>query len=214
MDGDLLHTPHNLPECESSETQAISTPLPPVADNAKTGSEENEGVTTPFAADPTTSELPWFTHVSAPNYPWDDTVGESFSRSNDACYDEIVHWRRNVFKVPSGRTGKSFVRELTRMFHAFAEGSALERIALTAAMVMPALLLQKPHPKSKEKDHITHLECRLQLWAEGYLQALMEEVCTIQQQLTQQSKSQNRPIQQTALLLAKLMMEGKVTAGI
>jgi hypothetical protein len=51
------------------------------------------------------------------------------------------------------QAGKSFVRELTRMFQAYADISSLESVALTATMVMPALLLQKPHPKSKAKEH-------------------------------------------------------------
>jgi len=78
--------------------------------------------------------------------------------------------------------GKAFVVEITRMFRAYADASALESIALKAAMVMPALLLQKPHPKSKVKDHINHLECLLQLWKE---KKLMEEGRTIQHQFLQ-----------------------------
>ena len=32
--------------------------------------------------------------------------------------------------------------------------SALESVAMKAAMVIPALLLQKPHPRSIAKDHV------------------------------------------------------------
>ena len=28
-------------------------------------------------------------------------------------YDKIVHFRRNIFNVPSGRAGKVFIEELT-----------------------------------------------------------------------------------------------------
>ena len=76
--------------------------------------------------------------------------GVVFAQAIQNCYKEIVHWKRNLFKVPSGRAGKSFIRELGRMFQAYADASALESIALQAAMAMPALL-QKPHPKSKSK---------------------------------------------------------------
>lgn len=37
--------------------------------------------------------------------------------------------------------------------------------ALKAALVLPALLLQKPHAK----DHSIHLECRIKLWENGYI---------------------------------------------
>ena len=45
----------------------------------------------------------------------------------------------------------------------YAEGCALESVALKAAMVMPSLVLQKPHAKSKMKDHVTHLDRRLDI---------------------------------------------------
>ena len=55
----------------------------------------------------------------------------------------IVHWRRIFSKVSSGKARKDFIRELTRMFRAYADSSAIESVALKAAMAMPALLLQK-----------------------------------------------------------------------
>ena len=58
----------------------------------------------------------------------------------DHAYSVVVHWRRNVFAVPSGKAGTGFVSELSRLFLAYAEGSALESIALKAAMTMCALL--------------------------------------------------------------------------
>ena len=85
----------------------------------------------------------------------------------NVIYSEIVHWRRNVFNVPSGKAGKGFVTELARLIRAYAETSSLEAIALKAVMVMPALLLQKPSRTSRAKDHSTHLARRLQLWKNG-----------------------------------------------
>ena len=59
----------------------------------------------------------------------------------NAAYAEAVHWKMNLFKVPYGKAGKSFVSELARLFKAFATGSALESIGLKAATLMPILLL-------------------------------------------------------------------------
>ena len=70
-----------------------------------------------------------------------------------AAYADVVTCRQNVFNIPSGKNGKAFVSELARLFRSFAEGTALESVALKAAMVMPHLLLQKPSRKSKAKDH-------------------------------------------------------------
>ena len=74
--------------------------------------------------------LPRFTPVPTPNFQWGDQDGESFTRGVDQCYTEIVHWRRNLFKVPSGKAGRTFVHELSRLFQAYAESSALEGVAM------------------------------------------------------------------------------------
>lgn len=79
--------------------------------------------------------------------------GLSVSHAIDTAYSEATHWQRNIFMVPSGKVGKDFVRELARLFSAYGEASVLEGIALKAAMVMTLLLLQKPHPASKTKEH-------------------------------------------------------------
>ena len=75
--------------------------------------------------------------------------GESFSLAITSAYYETVHWRHNLFLVPSGKAGSSFVQALAKLFRAYGEGSALEPVALRAAMVMPILLLQRPHLRSK-----------------------------------------------------------------
>ena len=85
----------------------------------------------------------------------------------DTAYNDIIHWKRNLFLLPSGAAGKSFIQEITRLLQAFANGSQLESIALKASFVMQILLLQKPSKKSKSKDHISHLKRRLELWKQG-----------------------------------------------
>ena len=113
--------------------------------------------------------LPPYSTSSEPTSSWGDVDGETFRCALNGTYDEIVHWKRNLFKVPSGKAGTAFVHELSRMFRAYADHSALENVAMKAAMVMPALLLQKPHSRSKTKDHVLHLACWLQIWGSGKL---------------------------------------------
>ena len=80
-----------------------------------------------------------------------------FSSLIDDAYTQIAHWKSNLFKVPSGSTGKQFVAEIARLFESFATESVLEAVALKAAMTLPALLLQKPHAKSEVQEHIACL---------------------------------------------------------
>ena len=98
--------------------QTIVTPIfetqePPQSD---TGSEQD------------VEDLPPFTPVPDPDFRWGEVeYGRSFACAlNRVYYDEIVQWRRNLFKVPSGKAGKTFVRELSRMFNAYADGSAMK----------------------------------------------------------------------------------------
>ena len=48
--------------------------------------------------------------------------------------------------------------ELACLFEAYTEKTALEAIALTAAVVIPSLLLQKHHRSYKTRDYTACLE--------------------------------------------------------
>ena len=89
------------------------------------------------------------------------------------AYKEVIHWRRNLFQIPSGSSGKAFVTELARLYQAYADGSDLETIAIKACTVAPILLLQKPYRTSKSKDHVKHLQRRLDMWHNGEIESLI-----------------------------------------
>lgn len=89
---------------------------------------------------------------------WGDLSGEEFTKAIDDAYAQVIHWRPNLFKIPSEACGKQFVTELTHLFNTFALESDMESIALKAAMTLPPLMLQKTHAKSKTRDHISCLQ--------------------------------------------------------
>jgi len=93
--------------------------------------------------------------------------------------------------VPVGKAGNRFVQELARLFQSFADGSALEGIALKAAMLMPILLLQKTSFKSRSRDDGRVLGRRLISWQQGDLESLLQEGRSIQHHLTSVSHSVN-----------------------
>ena len=49
--------------------------------------------------------------AEAPNFVWGSWKGEQFCKKIDDCYDEMVTWKRNIFKVPSGKQGQAFVKK-------------------------------------------------------------------------------------------------------
>ena len=63
-----------------------------------------------------------------------------------------------------------------------------EAIALKATVVLPLLVLQKPHRNSKTQDHIRCLERRMKLWSEGSIDTLVVECRAIQKRLPKYGK--------------------------
>ena len=84
-------------------------------------------------------------------------------------YDEIVHFRRNIFNLPSGRAGKAFIEELTFCIKRLNSNSDLNSVAFKAFMVLRTVILQKPSAASKSKEHSAAIERRLNLWRQGDL---------------------------------------------
>ena len=162
--------------------------------------------------------IPSFTVIPTPNFQWGGKDGDYLTQKIDQCYKEVVHWRQNLFKLPSGKAGTSFVCEVSHMFQAYAESSTLEGIAMKAAMILPALLLQKPHLRSRTKEHVKehvkHLERCLGLWKDGNLDSLLDEGQAIQSRLTRETKNRNTTTDQLSRKFSKLMMEGNVKAAL
>ena len=124
-------------------------------------------------------DLPLSKPGSTPSFVWGNCCAEQFIQDLDECYQEVVHWKPNLFKLPKGKVGKSFVTELARLYTAYVLASALESVALKAPVVLP-LLLQKPSKSSKNRDHISCIERRMPLWLEGELSELLHEGRAIQ----------------------------------
>ena len=80
--------------------------------------------------------LPSPTPMANPSFVWGSLSAHAFIRTISSAYSEVVHWKRNSFVVPYGNAGKKFVYELSTLYRAYAEGSALESIALKAITVM------------------------------------------------------------------------------
>ena len=87
----------------------------------------------------------------------------------------------------------------------------LERIALECALILPSLILQKPHPRSRSADHVKAVNCRLQKWKNGDIMDLLQEGHTIQQQLPERRKAGGEKF---IKVFTVLMFRGKVKATI
>ena len=201
------HTDNREPDQDSTES---------IENHLSASARDDESICPPLNDVQTTHVAVDSTHTSESqpqpqNFMWGSHNGSIFRDKIEATFEEAIHWRRNIFQVPSGSTGKAFVAELARLFQAYADNSSLESIALKAATIMPTLLLQKPHPKSKVKDHIRHLQRRLDLWLDGDLQALLDEGKSIQKRLGNHSRSNDEDV---GRIFRNLMLKGRVQGAL
>ena len=95
--------------------------------------------------------LPVATAMAIPTFTWGTLDASTFITTMSKVYEEVVHWKRNIFMIPSGNSSTLFILELARLYRAYAESSTLECIALKATIVLSILALQKPYKNSKEK---------------------------------------------------------------
>ena len=128
------------------------------------------------------------------------------------AYDEISKWRKNTFLVPFGKTGKEFIDTLKELINKWNNGSEMEFIALKVAIVLLALCLQKPGPKSKLKDHQDCLAKRLALWKKGEVDAILREGRMIQRRLGNSRRATDPPNREK--IFANLVMTGQVNSAL
>ena len=128
--------PSRLGKCENyGATFTVSPENVPSSDvvtsvwTSSAGSAESTVIDTATDDIPSSSEvrpLPPFDLMSVPSFVWGEVDGDTLFHSVTCCYDEVIHWRKILFRLPSGKSGRAFVSELRRLFHAYATGSALE----------------------------------------------------------------------------------------
>ena len=111
---------------------------------------------------PSEAFLPPFSPLPLnPVFSWGDVDGGTFCNHIDEAYQTIVQWRRNIFELPYGEIGKDFISEMSKCIKGYANDAAMKCVTLKVALVMPPLLLQHPHSRSKSKGNKKCLERHL-----------------------------------------------------
>ena len=78
-------------------------------------------------------------------------------------HEKAAYWKRNLFLLPSGKAGRSFIDEIASLLKNWIAGAAFDNTAFKAVMVVPRLLSHKPSKNSKAKEHLIALERRMKL---------------------------------------------------
>ena len=123
----------------------------------------------------------------------------------------MVTWKKNLFLLPSGKAGKSFINLITEWLKNFNNGNSFQGIAWKVIMVLPNLLLQKPSKKRKAKEHSELLDDHMKLWKKGNIFFLLKECRLIQRKL---KSGKRRTSQDIDKVFSKLVFEGKLGAAL
>ena len=124
--------------------------------------------------------FPQFMPTNSKPFKWGKLTGDEFTDFIDGIYFVTTSWSKNLFLLPSGKFGKEFCRQKTILVNAFATAGPMESVAFKALAVMGHLLLQKPHHKSRSKDHNKALSRRLAWWTDGDFPSLFAEADALQ----------------------------------
>ena len=194
----------------NTEREGMETGMP-LLNNQASNTESTEHIEPQRLGDEYVDPWPLPT-CSQPDFQWGSLDGKSFCNAINEAYNDVIHWKRNIFLLPSGAAGKSFIQEIIFLLEAFSKASALESIALKASFVMQILLLQKPSQKSKSRDHVIHLNRRLELWRQGNISSLIQEGKCIQRYLVNRSRPPDDNV--IAQNFSKMMEQGKVRSAL
>ena len=95
-----------------------------------------DSVRPPDVPDVIDSSYPDYIPMSELLFSWGRYDGLTFCKMVDEAYNvQAVHWKRNIFKVPSGKWGKDFTHELACLYGNYGQASALGSVALKTAML-------------------------------------------------------------------------------
>ena len=90
----------------------------------------------------------------------------------------------------------------------------MESVSIKAAMVLPALIFQKPFKTSKSKDHVACIERRLKIWKDGQFCPLMDEAKDIQMKFIQTATQRCDESVSISHKFSDLMKKGKVKQAL
>ena len=140
---------------------------------------------------------------------WEDTTPEQVKSLIDSIYERIVTFSPySLFEVTRGNATKKMIREITFLLRQYTGESPLQPVALKILAILPHLLCQRTHEKSKTAEDRKAMERRLELWEKGEVQKLLKEAETLQDRA--KKKHGKKKEMDKSKKFASLMKQGKV----
>ena len=85
--------------------------------------------------------------IKANKIKWGEYTGEeSIRKMITSSYETIIGWKKNIFRLPRGKCGEDFIKELTRLINLFVDKTPWHRVALPLIHIFVPIMLQLPSP--------------------------------------------------------------------
>ena len=113
---------------------------------------------------------------------WANLTDETIDQTLTDLYNEAAHWKPGFFTVSKNKTWLKFVEILPVIFDQGAIGGPNAKVALTAAMLMPHLILARTKTDTDTSNNKT-ITRRLNSWVQGDMKSLFSEAKALQTRL-------------------------------
>jgi len=82
---------------------------------------------------------------------------EEIRKSLNLACEKIAGWKENYMQIPKGKAGKTLITKVSHLIGPFYSSKRWEPATIHMLQVHLPLLLQKPSPKSKNREHVKYL---------------------------------------------------------
>ena len=132
----------------------------------------------------------------------------------NSAYTQIVSFSQgNLFDPPKCGATKTLVEEMTLLIRAYTNTSHAAPLALKTLAVLPHLMLQRTHRKSKGSENVKAVQRRIELWKKGEVKQLLSEAVALQERLIK-GKSRDKETTDKNRIFGETMRQGKVSKAI
>ena len=96
-------------------------------------------------------------------------------------YNKLIAFSpSNLFSIPKCNATKELIKEFEFLIKEYTNGTYLQPIALKTLAILPHLICQRTHAKSKASDDIKAMKRRMELWKRGDVLGLLKEAKELQ----------------------------------
>lgn len=141
---------------------------------------------------------------------WQATTIDEAIRLTDTMYNKIVTFSpSNIFEIPKCNAAKEFIKEINFLLREYIHASHLQPLAFKAIAILPHLICQRTHSKSKTTENVKAMERRMEMWKKGEITDLLRETQALQNK--RRKTAANQIQRDIARRFSSMIKQGKIS---